>query len=396
MPSARRDLGHRLADDRLVERGLLGGQRHDHVGLGLGRQLRRDARVGLAAGAAGTAGHQRASRAVASASRYRSTGTATSRRNAVQRAEQPGRRPVEDGPQLRQPVLHRRAGQRDPGRRPATSAAPGRSATAGSSRAVPRRRPPGPTRPRRASRRSWRTTPYVVSTTSSAARSSRCRSAPWYRRTGTPGANRASSRSQVPSSEVGQTTSVGRGRGARRCRCSAMTWIVLPRPMSSARQPPNPSSPLRQPGHASALVGPQRRRKPGGASTDRPAARPRSRSASSASTPSASNVDQLAVDVELVRSARRRAPRRRSACAIVPRRSFATRSGSIRTQRPRSRTSGRFASASAATSAVGQRLAVEGRLPAELQQVGQAEARPVTRAGCRRRLHRGPHREARR
>ena len=54
--------------------------------------------------------------------------------------------------------------------------------------------------------RSRRSTPYVPSTTSSGARSSRWRPPPWNRRTGMSGANRANSRSQLPSSDVGQST----------------------------------------------------------------------------------------------------------------------------------------------------------------------------------------------
>ena len=77
MPSALFDRGEALGDHRLVQRCLLGGQRHDPVGLGLGAATPArspDRTCGAAAGTAGPAG--RAARS-ASASRKRSTGTAT-------------------------------------------------------------------------------------------------------------------------------------------------------------------------------------------------------------------------------------------------------------------------------------------------------------------------------
>ena len=106
---------HRLADDRLVERGLLAGQ-PTVVGLGLGgssgampgSDLRRRSRNGSTSWANRRAPPGR---------------PALDRRGpdlaeGVRRAEQPGRGPVEDRPQLGEVVLHRRAGQRDPARDP--------------------------------------------------------------------------------------------------------------------------------------------------------------------------------------------------------------------------------------------------------------------------------------
>ncbi len=87
-----------------------------------------------------------------------------------------------------------------------------------------------------------RIVPYVVSTNPPAS-PSRLRPPPWKRRTGTPGANFSISRCQLPNSDAGHTTSVGSGRS--RCRCSAIRVTVLPRPMSSARQPPRPSEVIR-------------------------------------------------------------------------------------------------------------------------------------------------------
>ena len=50
------DRFHRLADHRLVQRDLLGGQRHEQVRLGLARKFRRDTRDLSSAAAAGRAG----------------------------------------------------------------------------------------------------------------------------------------------------------------------------------------------------------------------------------------------------------------------------------------------------------------------------------------------------
>ncbi len=90
---------------------------------------------------------------------------------------------------------------------------------------------------------SSRIVPYVVRTNSPSARPSSERDPPWKRRTGVPGANFSISRCQLPIRDVGHTTSVGpaASRSVCRCRCSAMRVIVLPSPMSSARQPPSPS-----------------------------------------------------------------------------------------------------------------------------------------------------------
>ena len=110
---------------------------------------------------------------------------------------------------------------------------------------------------------------------------SRSRALPWWRRTATPGAKRRISASQLPSSDAGQTTRVGPPPPcSRRCRCSAISVIVLPSPMSSARQAPRPSAgELGQPGQPAALVvaelGLQR---PAGTSTSSPDAASRTRS----------------------------------------------------------------------------------------------------------------------
>ena len=59
--------------------------------------------------------------------------------------------------------------------------------------------------------------------------------------------NRAASRCQLPTSDIGHTSSVGAAPfrpSARPCaETSDSSWMVLPRPMSSARMPPRPSSP---------------------------------------------------------------------------------------------------------------------------------------------------------
>ena len=124
------DLGHRLAHDRLVERHLLGGQRHEPIGLGLRRQLRRDAGVGLAP-AQQEGPHQPGERVggVRVAVALDRHGDPPAER--LERAEQPGRGPVEDRPELGEAVLDRRAGEGDAGRRRDARAAPGPSAPGG-------------------------------------------------------------------------------------------------------------------------------------------------------------------------------------------------------------------------------------------------------------------------
>ena len=67
------------------------------------------------------------------------------------------------------------------------------------------------------------------------------RSAPWCTCTRRSGVNRAASRCQLPTSDIGHTSSVGCPPGWP--ATSDSSWMVLPRPMSSARMPPRPSSP---------------------------------------------------------------------------------------------------------------------------------------------------------
>jgi hypothetical protein len=107
---------HCFPDDRLVQRDLLGGQRHEQVRLGLPRQLGRDTGIGLA-----PPQQERPDQRGEPGGRlgvpvpldwYRHPAG-----ERLQVSEQPRCRPVEDGPQFRQPVLHRRSGQRDPRRR---------------------------------------------------------------------------------------------------------------------------------------------------------------------------------------------------------------------------------------------------------------------------------------
>ena len=116
MPSAGLDRFHRLADHRLVQRDLLGGQRHEQVRLGLARQFGRDAGVGLPAPQQERPdqGGEPGGRVGVAVPLDRHRHPAGER---LQVAEQARRRPVEDRPQVRQPVLHRCSGQRDPGGR---------------------------------------------------------------------------------------------------------------------------------------------------------------------------------------------------------------------------------------------------------------------------------------
>ncbi len=110
----RGDLRQRLADHRLVQSGLLRRQRHGPVGLGLRRQLRRDARVRLPP-AQQERPHQRGEplgrgRILPALDRR-----GVPRTERAEAAEQTGRRPVQDRPQLGEVVLDRGAGEGDTG-----------------------------------------------------------------------------------------------------------------------------------------------------------------------------------------------------------------------------------------------------------------------------------------
>src|SRR5258706_117761 len=68
------------------------------------------------------------------------------------------------------------------------------------------------------------------------------RPAPWWTWTARPGANRSVSRCQLPTSDIGQTSSVALGRAplspsSPSATMSASSWAVLPSPMSSALEP---------------------------------------------------------------------------------------------------------------------------------------------------------------
>ena len=99
---------------------------------------------------------------------------------------------------------------------------------------------------------------------------------------------------------------------------------------------------------------------------------PAPRSARSASGPSATTVT-VSPSISAEPAAPRRAPRSRASVVRGGRRSRSSRAGSSVTQRPRSLISGRFASASSVISSASSSCAVEGELPAELQQRLQAE-----------------------
>ena len=114
------DLGHRLPNDRLVERHLLGGQGNQPIRLRLRRQVGSDRRVGLAPTQQERSYHpgegvDGGRVAVA----FDGDGDPPTER--LERAEQAGRGPVEDRPEIGEAVLDRRAGEGDPaghGQRP--------------------------------------------------------------------------------------------------------------------------------------------------------------------------------------------------------------------------------------------------------------------------------------
>ncbi len=88
------------------------------------------------------------------------------------------------------------------------------------------------------SRSRW-AVPYVVITRSASLISAASLPLPWCTYTRRSGANLAASRCQLPTSDIGHTSSVGAPGPS--CTSSASVVIVLPRPMSSASTPPRPS-----------------------------------------------------------------------------------------------------------------------------------------------------------
>ena len=163
-------------------------------------------------------------------------------------AEQPRRGPVEDRPQLGEVVLHRGAGERDARRGADGAQLPCAVAEYGfltcwasSATTMPQATLGEPCRvePHRAVRGEHEL----------AVRRGRpgCAPAPWKRRTGVPGANRLDL--PLPVAQQGRRADdeggPGGGASVCRCRCRAMSVMVLPRPMSSARQPPRPSEVIR-------------------------------------------------------------------------------------------------------------------------------------------------------
>ena len=159
--------------------------------------------------------------------------------------------------------------------------------------------------------------PYVVTTRSAPAAEPSRSPSPARRRGGratrSDGAKRAASRSQLWTTDSGQTTRCGPGRSRR----WASVVAVLPRPMSSARQPPRPrrsrkrsqARPRRWYGRSSPV-------KPAGSWP--PRRRSSGRPASSSSVHAADRRRRDAVDLAVAgqpQQARRR--RRRSCCAAV-------------------------------------------------------------------------------
>ena len=123
---------HRVADHGLVEHHLLAGQ-PERCGRSRSWPAAPGRRRGrTCGGAAGTGRSARRTAAPCWARGRTRSAPAHTLRKALRRAEQPGDRPVEDRPELGEVVLHRRAGQRDPGPGVGSGAAPWRSRTGGS------------------------------------------------------------------------------------------------------------------------------------------------------------------------------------------------------------------------------------------------------------------------
>ena len=247
------DALHRVAHDRLVEDDLLAGQAERVVGLGLGRQLGRDARVGLAA-----AQQERADQ-VGELAGLLLVHARLDRRGpdlaeGVAAAEQAGDRPVEDRPQLGQVVLDGRAGQGDAGGAgDGAQRAGGRgggfltccaSSATTSPQSTSRSRGPEASRGRGRSAACRRSSARTRSVPASAASRSSARAA----------VEAAHGRARREPLDLALPVAEQRGRAddqrragpapgaaSSRCRCRAISVMVLPRPMSSARQQPRPS-----------------------------------------------------------------------------------------------------------------------------------------------------------
>ena len=217
--------------------------------------------------------------------------------------------------------------------------------------------------------------PYVVSTKPrrSHGRSRSRPLAPWKRRTATPGANRRISASQLPSSEAGQTTSVGPGRRVARCRCSAIRVTSCPGPCrrpGRRRARATVSRPARSgPGAGSRAAW---RVQPGGrgAGLARAREQPLAQFGSQAPTTTA---HLLAVDLDGAGQRGGQSVEAGSSGLRSRLRALRARAGSTTTHWSRSRTTGRCASASAVHLGLGQRVAAQRELPVEAGQVIAAE-----------------------
>jgi hypothetical protein len=174
-----------------------------------------------------------------------------------------------------------------------------------------------------------------------------------------------------------------------RCRCSAIRVIVLPRPMSSARQPPRPSEVIR-PATAGRAAGSRAGRGAARRAARCPAPCPRGPRA----VPQRRQPPTWAVRRPGGRrppwspSARRRARRSGVTLRSCFSRARRTSWGSTSTHWSRSRTTGRFASASRSSSG-GELLVAQCEPPVEGEQRVGGEERRGVRAGRPVRARRG-------
>ena len=382
---------HRVADHGLVERDLLAGQRRAGGRSRSWPAARGRCRGRTCAGAAGTGRPGRRTAAPWSARGPTRSAPAQTLRKALRLPSSPGvaqSRIAQSSVRLFStgvPVSATRAArgigaQRLGGRgagvldvlglvgdhqAPARPSASGRGVAA--HRAVGGEHEPGVAGPRRSPRRSERRGRAAVE---AAHRRRRGRTA-------------RISASQLPSSEAGQTTSVGPASPGLACQpvqvAGRSAVIVLPRPMSSARQAPSPSDgQLGQPGQAVPLVVAQRGRQrrpaprpaPGwprsGAARAPSAAWPRRRPRASASSTSTTPVSAAATacggrdgaDQPLARPAGDRGVDDRPVVAELEHRASA-------------------AAASCVHLVVGERVAVQRDLPVEGEQRVRRRSSPV-------------------
>ncbi len=231
---------------RAVERGLLAREARVLLRLDLLGEVGRDAGVGL------RPAEEERRRDVAQARRGLGLAAPLDRDDEVAAerlvgAEEAGVQEVEDGLQLGEAVLDRRARERGAARGPQRphGARLGGRRVLDVLRLVEREVLPvhlREERPVAVGERVGRDEEVDVRERAARNASPLARSGPWWTATLSVGAKRAASETQFSATDVGQTRSDGpiASPASRAARSVARNWTVLPSPMSSARQAPSP------------------------------------------------------------------------------------------------------------------------------------------------------------